>query len=83
MTNLYTGTINTNGEYKKLETETGLTFENNTKYVIQIQNQANLREGTTGEGFLINSPMPVQYTKESADLYIKTTKLGSLVNISN
>lgn len=84
MTNLYTGVINTNGEYKTLSNETGLTFENGTKYVIQIQNQAHLREGTTGEGFLINLPMPITYTKGEDDLYIKTYNTREcLVNIAN
>lgn len=84
MANLYTGTINTNGEYKKLASETGITFESDKKYVIQIQNQAWLREGATGEGFLINRPLPIQYTKGTDDLYIKTYNTREcVVNIAS
>lgn len=84
MTNLYTGVINTNGEYKTLSNETGLTFESDKTYVIQIQNQAWLREGATGDGFLINRPLPIQYTKGTDDLYIKTYNTREcVVNIAD
>lgn len=84
MTNLYTGTIDTNGQYQTLASKTGLTFENDKKYVIQIQNAAWLREGTTGEGFLINCPLPIQYTKGTDDLYIKTYNTREcVVNIAS
>lgn len=72
MANLYTGEINTNGEYKTLSSETGLTFENESKYTIQIQNSAWLREGTIGEGFYINNDTPFIYTTGDSALYIKT-----------
>lgn len=83
MANLYTGKIDTEGQYKSLASETGVTFVADTKYVIQIQNQAMLREGETGEGFLINSPWPIQYTKGEDDLYIKTNNFACIVNIAD
>lgn len=84
MTNLYTGTIDTEGQYQTLGSLTGLTFESNKKYVIQIQNQAWLREGATGDGFLINRPLPIQYTKGTDDLYIKTYNTREcVVNIAD
>lgn len=84
MTNLYTGVINTNGEYKTLSNETGLTFESDKTYVIQIQNQAYVREGLTGEGFLINSDRPFIYNCASDDLYIKTYNTREcVVNIAD
>lgn len=71
MSNLYTGVINSE-TFATVSSLTGVTFTEGNTYVIQIQNQAQLREGTTGEGFLINSTQPFKYTAGSDDLYIQT-----------
>lgn len=82
MSNLYTGTIDTEGQYQTLASLTGLTFTDGNKYEIQIQNQAYVREGLTGDGFLINSDRPFIYTCASDDLYIKTNTI-CVVNIAD
>lgn len=81
MANLYTGEIDTEGQYKSLASETGVTFTADTKYTIQIQNSAWIREGETGEGFYINDSTPFTYTAGADDLYIKTESY-SIVNIA-
>lgn len=81
MANLYTGKIDTEGQYQTLASKTGLTFESNKKYVIQVQNSAWLREGTTGEGFYINNLNPIAYTTGENTLYIKTSSY-CVVNIA-
>lgn len=71
MANLATIEVNTNGEYLDLAELADITFSSGNTYLIQIQNMAYIREGETGEGFLINSDKPFQYTAGSDDLYIK------------
>lgn len=83
MANLYSGSIDTNGTYKTLAEVTDLTFTKGTKYVIQIQNPAYIREGTTGKGFLVLSADPFEYTAGDEDLYIKTENRQCVVNIAD
>lgn len=80
MANLFTGVIETNGDYVTLAEATDLTFTEGNKYSIQIQNMAYLREGTVGEGMLVNSLVPITYTATSDDLYIKSN--SCVVNIA-
>ena len=72
MANLGTFEINTNNEYVNLETLTGLTFTNGTSYTIQIQNTAFIREGTTGDGFIISDTKPFVLKYQGDDVYIRT-----------
>ena len=67
MANLYTGYIESNGEYVDLEEATGLTFTQDTTYQIQYQNKGYLREGEVGEGFLINflEPITIKYVGDT------------------
>ena len=82
MANLYTGSISTS-TYETLASLTSLTFTSDTTYVIQIQNSAYIREGSTGEGFLINSIQPFEWTAGADDLYIKTLSDQCIVNIAS
>ena len=94
MANLGTFTIQTNGEYQKVSTLTGVTFENDEVYTIQGRFSPNidkaskefgyfLREGTTGEGFLLDSNyLQYHYTSGMDDLYIMNYNILKL-NISN
>lgn len=81
MANLYTGKVDTEGQYQTLASLTGLTFEDGAKYVIQIQNSAWIREGITGDGFYVNNLNPITYTAGENTLYIKTSSY-CLVNIA-
>lgn len=82
MANLYTGEIDTEGQYKSLASETGVTFTADTKYTIQIQNSAWIREGETGEGFYINDSTPFTYTAGASTLYVKTLS-NIVINIAD
>ena len=84
MANLWTGMIDTNDEYVKLETASEQTFVDKTVYTIQIQNTAWIREGEDGEGFIITSNKPFTMTyDENEDIYIKTGFQSCIVNISD
>lgn len=73
MANLWTGTVDTNGEYENLETVSELTFTADTTYTIQSYiGSYYLREGETGRGFLLDPHEKVQYTAGVDDLYICT-----------
>ena len=82
MSNLYTGKINTNGEYQNLATLTDITFTQDTVYAIQIQNMAWLREGLTGKGFVFDLNKGFNWTCKGDDLYIKTENQPVIVNIA-
>lgn len=83
MANLYSGVINTDGEYEKLSELTSVTFTTGKTYTLQIQNMAYVREGTAGNGFLISSVDPFKYTPaDGVDLYIKTDTFSCVINIA-
>lgn len=84
MANLWTGTVDTRGQYQNLETLSGLTFSSGTTYTIQGWNgDYYLREGETGEGFLVNTGEKVQFTASTDDLYIKTNSFNKIkINIA-
>lgn len=69
MANLWTGTVDFDG-YKTITELSGITFEADTTYTIQVNGAAILREGEAGEGFIINTDTPFQYTAGVDDLYI-------------
>lgn len=78
--------INTNGEYKKVEDLTGLTFEDGKQYTFQIQNSAtvisSVEEPTAG-GFYISDLGLNLYTKKAGeDLYIKTGPFSAVLDIA-
>ena len=73
MTNLYTGTIKCDGEYVDVANATGVTFTSGSTYQIQFLNIGHLREGDEGEGFLIDSNIPVSYICKGNTLYIHGT----------
>ena len=83
MTNLWTGTVDTHGEYQDLATLSSLTFSSGTKYLIQIVGKGYLREGTEGEGFFIENSTPVEYVAGNEDLYIRTHYPSCKVNIAS
>lgn len=87
MANLWTGNVDTQGEYSNLATISGLTFTSDTTYTIQSYiGSYFLREGETGRGFLLDPHEKVQYTAGVDDLYICTLAGVSgpaVVNIAN
>lgn len=86
MGNLWSGGINTNGEYKKVSDITGINFEDGKQYTFQIQNSATIISSVTqptAGGFLINNSEVNLYTKPAGeDLYIKTTYTSATLNIA-
>lgn len=83
MANLYSGNL-TNKTYEKLSELTGLTFTADTDYTVQVQTgEIFVREGTTGDGFLINrADGPFQFKQGESDLYVKITSGVSRINIA-
>lgn len=81
MANLFTGSLDFEG-YKTLSSLTGITFVQGTTYTIQIQNGAYVREGVTGEGFLVPDASPFQYTARTDDLYIKKLCENSFIVVN-
>lgn len=79
MATSYTGTINTNGEFIDLATESGVTFTSGKSYTIQIQNIGYLKLGDAE--FAIYTNDPFTYTAGSDDLYIKTLNNSCVVSI--
>ena len=85
MSNLWKGQINTNNEYQKLETISGLSFENDKTYTIQIVGSCTLCESEslpTEGGFLIDNKSPIQYTAGTGDLYVKNDSYYCEINIA-
>lgn len=82
MANLGTFNIDTHGAYDTLTNLTGLTFTSGNRYSLQVQNTAYVREGTLGEGFLIDNTSPFDWIAGEDDLYIKALYSSSIVNIA-
>ena len=83
MANLGFFEINTNGEYVNLETITSLTFEEDTKYTMQVQNAGScltvcIADSTPTEGGVILKDLEkFDYTAVSgANIYVKTGTVG-------
>ena len=85
--------VNTQDAYKQLDTEMGVSFENDKSYTIQLlftypspSDFARVIESSslpTSGGFRINTDKPFVYTKqEGSNLYIKTVNDGVCINIS-
>lgn len=81
MANLWTGTVKSSDAYVTLASVSELTFTEGNTYVIQIQNPAWVREGSTGLGFYVSGDDPFEYTAGADDLYIKTVN-QCVVNIA-
>ena len=81
MANLWTGTVKSSDAYVTLASVSSLTFTSSNTYVIQVQNPAWIREGSTGLGFYVSDDKPFEYTAGADDLYIKTVT-QCVVNIA-
>lgn len=64
MANLYSGIIESNGEYIDLGEASGVSFEAGKDYQIQFFNKGYIREGEIGTGFRIfqADPFTLRYT---------------------
>lgn len=82
MANLATIEVKTAGDYESLATLASITFTADNSYTIQVQSQAPcyLREGSTGDGFLIVNSVPFTYVAGADTLYIKADY--AIVNIA-
>lgn len=72
MANLYSGKIQSNGEYINLAEATGLTFEEGVSYQIQFLNQGYIREGEEGTGFLVTSIDPFSFSVKNSNVYVRS-----------
>lgn len=81
MANLYTGTIECNGEYKNVATETGVTFVTGNAYQIQFLNTGYIREGEIGKGIRISFDVPFTYECDGDNLYVCNSS-SITINIS-
>lgn len=91
MANLGFFEIDTEGEYIKLDTITGLTFTEGTKYIMQVQNAienviiciSDIKP--TKGGFVIKNLEKFDYTPISGyDIYACTNgSYGANINIAN
>lgn len=78
MANSFTGTINTNGEFKSIDELTGLTLASGKTYTIQVQNMAE---------FKVDNAIFTLYNKEltwtqGADTaYLKTSGVDAVLTI--
>ena len=70
MANLFSGRINTEGQYLDLSQLSGIDFTVGTVYTIQIIYSGWIREGETGLGFNVSS-QPFQWTADNNTLYVK------------
>lgn len=77
-TNSYTGSVNTNGEYKTVAEVTGFSFITDNKYTMQVQNGAYIKIADA-EFHVANEKF--SYKATSDDLYIKTNDLGCILTI--
>lgn len=85
MSNLWSGVIDTHNEYIKFSEISGVTFEEGKTYIIQINGSCTLIESSalpTDGGFLVNTLIPVAYTKGSGDLYVKGESYFCTLNLA-
>jgi len=87
MANLgYKKNVNTKGEYQKVSDILNIEFVVDKKYQIQILNYATVIISATKPtegGIEIISPVPFGYThKDGTDLYIKSSEIGTTINVS-
>ena len=85
MSNLWSGAIDTHNEYIKFSEISGVTFEDGKTYVIQINGSCTLIESLTTPtdgGFLVNTLLPVKYTKGDGDLYVKGESYLCTLNVA-
>lgn len=85
MSNLWYGSIQTDGEYVTLSSISGVTFTSGTTYTLQVKGKCYLCEKSakpTSGGFLITEEMPIQYAAGSDDLYVRNVSDSCLINIA-
>ena len=75
----FTGSIQTNGEFKSVETLTGITFSSDNTYIMQIQNTAYLK--IANAIFNISNEQPFLFNPGSEDLKIKTCSGNCILTI--
>lgn len=80
MANLYSGSLDSNGEYLDLAEATGVTFATGNTYQIQFLNQGFIREGEEGTGFFITSINPFSIKCTDTIYVCSSGKLG--INIA-
>ena len=74
MANLYSGKIESNGEYINLIEAAGITLEEDHVYQIQLLNQGFIREGGDGSGFFMTSNKPFSMIYKGYPVFVCSAK---------
>lgn len=85
MSNLWSGSIKTDGDYETLESIASISLTTDTTYTIQVVGKCYLCESSTTPtkgGFLVDHTMPVQYTKGTGTLYVRNLSTPCTINIA-
>ena len=77
--NSFTGIIETNGEFKSLESEASFTFTSGNTYTIQFQNEGYLK--IADAEFYIPTYIPFTYKASEDTPYIKTVQTNTVIVI--
>ena len=86
MSNLWTGGVNTNGDYADLATISGVTFTSGSKYVFQCFGPCKFCEGQPGsnsKGFTILDSEPFQLDCDGTAIYVKNLVTPCIINIAD
>lgn len=76
----FTGILNTNGQYKTVESLTGLTLTSGKTYTIQVQNTGYLK--VADAEFCVRNQI-LTFTQDSDELYFKSNDPGPFSILEN
>lgn len=78
MSNLFDGTLNTDYEYKNLETEGSFSFVSGTTYTIQVKSGSIAFSRSQGGGAVVGGGNEFNFTADGDPVYVKTNGYCSL-----
>lgn len=78
MANSFTGTINTNGEFKTINELTGLTLTSGKTYTFQVQNMAELK---IDKAVFTLYNEKFTWTQGADTVYIKTSSSSAVLTV--
>ena len=78
MANLFDGTLNTDYEYKNIETEGDFSFVLDTTYTIQVKAGSMAFSRSQEGGVVIDGGNEFNFTADGSPIYVKTNGYCSL-----